>query len=142
LYVSDGTMETGYSVMSAKSAADRVLRVVRGLRKGLSHLVARVVALRTAVRADKFRVAQRLRLALPLYVRHLEAPLRNYVAQLFEVSGLWVRNLGDRRRTKRSTLQIIRRIISRLKVPANAVAADTRRVRTSEVLASSLTYTS
>jgi len=52
--------------MSAESAADRVLGVVRGLRKGLSNFVARVMALRTAVRADKFRVAQRLRVALPL----------------------------------------------------------------------------
>ena len=49
-----------------------------------------------------------------------------YVAQLFEVSGLWVRNVGDRRQTKRSTLRVIRRIISRLNVHANALAADTR----------------
>src|SRR4029078_9574733 len=115
-----------FGLMSAESAADRVLGVVRGLRKGLSNFVARVMALRTAVRADKFRVAQRLRVALPLYVRQLEAPLRNDVAGLFEVSGLWVRNVGDRRQTKRSTLRLIRRIISRLKVPANALAADTR----------------
>ena len=112
--------------MSAKSAADRVLGVVRVLRNGLSNLVARVMALRTAVRADKFRVAQRVRVALPLYVRQLAAPLRKDIARLFEVSGLWVRNVGDRRQTKRSTLQVIRRIISRLKVPANAFAADTR----------------
>jgi len=115
-----------FGLMSAESAADRILGVVRGLRKGLSNFVARVMALRTAVRADKFRVAQRLRVALPLYVRQLEAPLRNDVAGLFEVSGLWVRNVGDRRQTKRSTLRVIRRIISRLKVPANALAADTR----------------
>ena len=126
LYANSGTMEIGYGVMGARSAADRVLGVVRGLRKGLSHLVARVVALRTAVRADEFRVAQRVRLALPLYVRHLEAPLRNHVAQLFEVSGLWVRNLGDRRRTKRSTLQIIRRIISRIKLPQTVLVDDAR----------------
>ena len=114
-----------FGLMRAESAADRVLGVVRGLRKGLSNFVARVMALRTAVRADKFRVAQRLRVALP-YVRQLEAPLRNDVAGLFEVSGLWVRNVGDRRQTKRSTLRVIRPIISRLKVPANALAADTR----------------
>jgi len=96
-------IEMEFGLMSAESAADRVLGVVRGLRKGLSNFVARVMALRTAVRADKFRVAQRLRVALPLYVRQLEAPLRNDVAGLFEVSGLWVRNVGDRRQTKRST---------------------------------------
>lgn len=73
-----------------------------------------------------FRRAQRLRLALPLYVRHLEGSLRGDVARLFEVSGLWVRNVVDRRRTKRSTLQIIRRIISRLKTPTNSVVAGSK----------------
>jgi hypothetical protein len=60
----------------------------------------------------------------PVYVRHLEAPLRDDIARLFEVSGLWVRNIGDRRQTKRSTLQIIRRILSRLKIPANGSVAN------------------
>jgi hypothetical protein len=80
--------------MDAKPAAHSVLWVARGLRKGLSLLVARVKALRTAVGADNFRMAQRLRLALPVYVRHLETPLGNDVVRLFEVSGLWVRNLA------------------------------------------------
>jgi hypothetical protein len=71
-------------------------------------------------------MAQRLRLALPLYARHLEAPLRNDIARLFEVSGLWVRNVGDRRQTKRRTLQVIRRIISRLKIFTEALEADTK----------------
>jgi hypothetical protein len=109
--------------MDAGSAADSVIWVARGLRKGFSLLVARVKALRGAVRADNFRIAQRLRLALPLYVRHLEAPLRNDIARLFEVSGLWVRNVGDRRQTKRRTL-VIRRILSRLKIPASVFVAD------------------
>ena len=104
--------------MSAKSATDSVLWVARGLRKGFFLLVARIKGLRSAVRGDNFRMAQRLRLALPLYIRHLETPLRNDVARLFDVSGLWVRNVGARRETKRSTLQILRRIISRLKTPA------------------------
>jgi hypothetical protein len=112
--------------MGARSAADPVLRVVRGLQKGFSLLVARVKALRGAVRADNFRMAQRLRLALPVYVRHLEAPLRNDLARLFEVSGLWVRNVGDRHQTKRSTLQIIRRILSRLKIPTSVSVADAK----------------
>ena len=112
--------------MSAKSAADRVLGVVRGLRKGLSNLVARVMALRTAVRADKFRVAQGLRVALPVYVRQLAAPLRKDIARLFEVSGLWVRNVGDRRQTKRRTLQLIRRIVSRIKLPQTVLVDDAR----------------
>jgi hypothetical protein len=36
------------------------------------------------------------------------------VARLFEVSGLWVRNIGDRHHTKRQVQRIIRRIIQRL----------------------------
>ncbi len=110
--------------MDAKSAAGRVLWVARGLRKGVTLLVARIKGLRSAVRGDNFRTAQRLRLALPLYVRNLDIPLRKDIARLFDVSGLWVRNVGDRRQTERSTLQIIRRIISRLKMPANPSTTD------------------
>jgi hypothetical protein len=94
--------------------------------RGPSRLVARIKALRSAVRGDNFRMAQRLRLTLPLYVRQLKAPLRDEVVRLFEVSGLWVRNLGDRRETKRSTLQIVRRIVSRLKIPTRASVAGAK----------------
>ena len=117
-------MRIGWRVMDAKSVTDPVLWVARGLRRGFFRLVDRVKALRKAVRGDNFRMAQRLRLALPLYVRHLEAPLRYDIARLFEVSGLWVRNLGDRRQTKRRTLYIIRRIIFRLKKLPSAPLAD------------------
>ncbi len=89
-------------------------RASKGVRKGLSLLVARVKALRRAVRVDNFRLAQRLRMGLVLYLRHLERPLRNDVARLFEVSGLWVRNVGDRHHTKRNIQRISRRIIQRL----------------------------
>jgi hypothetical protein len=119
--------------MGAKSATEPLLLVARGLRKGFSLLVARVKALRRAVRVDNFRLAQRLRMALPLYVRHLTEPVRNDIARLFEVSGLWVRNVGDRRQTKQNTLRIIRRIISRL----NTLTAS-RRVR--ELLSPSLSH--
>jgi hypothetical protein len=96
------------------AAAGSLLRVAKGLRKGFSLLVARVKALRRAVRVDNFRLTQRLRMGLVLYLRHLEEPLRKDVARLFEVSGLWVRNVGDRRQTKRNIQQIICRIIQRL----------------------------
>ncbi len=86
----------------------------KGVRKGLSLLVARVKALRRAVRVNNFRLAQRLRMGLVLYLRHLEQPLRNDVARLFEVSGLWVRNVGDRHHTKQNIQRISRRIIQRL----------------------------
>ena len=82
-----------------------LLRVAKGLRKGFQFLAARVKALRRAVRVDNFRLAQRLRVGLGLYLRHLEEPLRKDVARLFVVSGLWVRNIGDRRQTKRNIQQ-------------------------------------
>ena len=112
--------------MGARPAAGSLVdKVSRGLRKGLTLLVARVKALRRAVRVDNFRLAQRLRMGLVLYLRHLEEPLRNDVARLFEVSGLWVRNVGDRRQTKRSTLQIIRRIMSRLNFSSGRILSCT-----------------
>jgi hypothetical protein len=107
-------------VLDAKLAAEPFAQAA----KGLTRLVARLKALRHAVRGNNFRTAQRLRLALPLYVRHVKEPVRNDLLRLFEVSGLWVRNVGDRRQTKRSALQIIRRIISRLRIPVSGSVAD------------------
>lgn len=108
--------------MAINPAAEPFLRVARGLRKGFSLLVARVKALRRAVRVDNVRLAQRLRMALPLYVRHLKEPLRNDLARLFEVTGLWVRNVGDRRQTKRHIQRISRRVIQRLDAQANSLS--------------------
>jgi hypothetical protein len=106
--------------MDVRPAAASLLRVSKGLQKGFQFLVARIKALRHAVRVDNFRLAQRLRMALPLYVRHLKEPLRHDLARLFEVSGLWVRNVGDRRQTKRNIQRIIRRIIQRLDPQSNS----------------------
>ena len=103
--------------MGAKPAAVSLFRVSKSLRKGFQFLAARVKALRRAVRVDNFRLAQRLRMGLGLYLKHVEEPLRNDLARLFEVSGLWVRNIGDRRQTKRNIQRIIRRIIPRLNPP-------------------------
>jgi hypothetical protein len=100
--------------MRARPVAGLLTRVNGGLRKGLQFLAARVKALRHAVRVDNIRLAQRLRMGLGLYLRHLEEPLRNDVQRLFEVSGLWVRNIGDRRQTKQHIQRISRRIIQRV----------------------------
>ena len=97
-----------------RSVGSLVDRASKGVRNGLSLLVARVKALRRAVRVDNFRLAQRLRMGLVLYLRHLEQPLQNDVARLFEVSGLWVRNVGNRHHNKRNIQRISRRIIQRL----------------------------
>ena len=45
-----------------------------------------------------------------------ERPLRDDVAWLFEISGLWLRNVGDRHDTKRQVQRMIRRILPRLNV--------------------------
>jgi hypothetical protein len=59
-------------------------------------------------------------MGLVLYLRHLEEPLRNDVARLFEVSGLWVRNVGDRHYTKQQIQRISRRILQRLDVRSDS----------------------
>ena len=84
--------------------------------KGLELLSGRVKALRLAVDLDNFRLAQRLRMGLAAYLRHLERPLRDDVARLFEIGGLWLRNVGDRHDTKRQVQRMIRRILPRLNV--------------------------
>ena len=108
--------------MGAGQAA--VDKVSKGLRKGFQFLAARVKALRRAVRVDNFRLAQRLRMGLVLYLRHLKEPLRNDVERLVRVSGLWVRNVGDRHWTKRHIQRIIRRIIPRLNLPQPLLTAE------------------
>ena len=113
-----------------RSVGSLVDRASKGVRNGLSLLVARVKALRRAVRVDNFRLAQRLRMGLVLYLRHLEQPLQNDVARLFEVSGLWVRNVGNRHHTKRNIQRISRRIMQRL----HPFVADTPRLLVEQVL--------
>ena len=80
-----------------------------GLVQGLSYVV----------RLDDFKTVQHLRARLASVVRQpsgLAKPLLAELKQLFAISGVWVRNVGDRHDTKRQILQIIRQIIPRLKV--------------------------
>jgi hypothetical protein len=106
--------------MGARPVAASLFRVSKGLRAGFQYLAARVKALWRAVRVDNFRLAQRLRMGLGLYLKHLEEPLRIDVRRLFEVSGLWVRNIGDRHHTKRQVQRISRRIVQRLDARSNS----------------------
>jgi len=46
----------------------------------------------------------------------LAKSLHAELTQLFAISGVWVRNVGDRHQTKRHIQQLIRRILPRLKV--------------------------
>ena len=81
-----------------------------GLVQGLSYVV----------RLDDLKTAQHLRARLAWVLRQPSGRAKRLHAelkQLFAISGVWVRNVGDRHDTKRQILQIIRRIIPRLKVP-------------------------
>src|SRR5215469_2798958 len=84
--------------------------------KRLEVLPIQVKALRNAIRINNFKRAQHLRMGLAGSLRHLEPPLQDDIARLFEISGLWLRNVGDRHDTKRQIRGVIRRIISRLSV--------------------------
>jgi hypothetical protein len=77
-------------------------------------LANRVNGLRHAVRLDNFKVAQSLRSGLAAYLKDLEGPLRDDLVQLFEITGVWLRNLDDRHKTKRQIQQLIRRVMPRL----------------------------
>jgi hypothetical protein len=91
-------------------------RMPRDLPKRFELLSGRVKALRYATRLDDFRLAQRLRMGLAAYLRHLEGPLHEDIVRLLEISGSWLRNVGDRHETKRQIQQIIRSILPRLNV--------------------------
>ena len=77
-------------------------------------LAIRVNSLRHAVRLDNFRVAQSLRAGLAAYLKDLEGPLRDDLVRLFEITGVWLRNLDDRHEAKRQIQQLIRRLMPRL----------------------------
>jgi len=83
------------------------------------NLYGLVLGLSYVVRLDDLKTVQHLRARLAWVLRQpsgLAKPLHAELKQLFAISGVWVRNVGDRHDTKRQILQIIRRIIPRLKV--------------------------
>jgi hypothetical protein len=77
------------------------------------HLYGLVQGLGYVVRLNDFKTGQHLRAKLAWVLRrphNLTKPQHHDVKELFEISGLWVRNVGDRHEIK---LQI-RRLISRI----------------------------
>jgi hypothetical protein len=83
------------------------------------NLYGLVQSLSYVVRVDDLKTAQSLRVRLALVLRHPKGLTKSLLAeltQLFAISGLWVRNVGDRHQTKRHIQQLIRRILPRLKV--------------------------
>jgi hypothetical protein len=77
-------------------------------------VVGRIKGLRYAVRLNDFRLAQRLRMALVATLRHVDEPVREDVARLVDVSGLWVRNIGDRHKIKQEIEKLTREIVPHL----------------------------
>ena len=77
-------------------------------------LAGRIKGLRHAVLLNDFKLAQRLRMALIATMRHLDEPTRDEVARLVNVSGMWVRNVGDRHKSKREIEKLARDIVPEL----------------------------
>jgi hypothetical protein len=85
------------------------------LEQRIEVLAIRVNGLRHAVRLDNFKTAQRLRAGLVAYLKDLKGPLREDLAQLFEITGVWLRNVDDRHKAKRQIYKVIRRLMPRLR---------------------------
>jgi hypothetical protein len=87
-------------------------------RAGRLQLYGLVRSLSYVVRLNDLKTAQhfRARLAWVLRRRHdLAKPLHGDLKELFEISGLWVRNLGNRHDLKPQIQRLIRLIVQRLK---------------------------
>ena len=107
------------------NAQQRAVRLqLYGLVQGLSYVV----------RLNDLKTAQHFRAKLawvPRGAHNLAMPLHGDLKELFEISGLWVRNVGERHALKLQIRRLIRRIIQRVKVRRRnrrPVAAKDRRV--------------
>jgi hypothetical protein len=81
-------------------------------------LYGMVKSLGYVVHANDLKTAQHLRARLAgalKYVDDRAEPLHDDVKELFQISGLWVRNVGNRHDTKRQIQELIRRIVPQLK---------------------------
>ncbi len=79
-----------------------------------------VQSLSCSVRLNDLKTTQRHRARLALALRHhqsdLAKPLHKNLKELFAISGLWVRNVGNRHDAQRQIRQLIRHIMPRLNV--------------------------
>ena len=79
-----------------------------------------VQGLSYVVRLNDLKTAQHLRARLALVLRHpsgLAKPLHAELKELLEISGAWVRNVGNRHDTKQHIQRLIQYIIAPLKSP-------------------------
>ena len=93
--------------LSAERRAQRLYAY--GLIRSLSYVV----------RLDDIKTAQHFRARLAWVLRRphdLANPLHGDLKELFEISGLWVRNVGERHALWLQIRQLIRRIVERIKV--------------------------
>ena len=82
------------------------------------HLFGLVQSLSYVVRLNDFKTAQHLRARLAGIVRrphNLPKPVHDDLDELFEISGLWVRNVGNRQEIKLQIRRLISRIVSGLR---------------------------
>jgi hypothetical protein len=82
------------------------------------HLYGLVQSLSYVVRLNDLKTAQHLRLRLAWVLRrpHNLEPLQGDLKELFEISGLWVRNIGKRHEIKLQIRRLARRIVRRVKI--------------------------
>ena len=79
------------------------------------HLYGLVQGLGYVVRLNDLRTVQHFRARLTGVLRrphNLAKPLHDDLKELFEISGLWVRNVGNRHDIKLQIQRLIRRIIT------------------------------
>ena len=89
---------------------------IGAVRLGLYGLVQ---SLSYVVRLNDLKTAQHLRARLAWVLRrpeNLAKPLHGDLKELFDISGLWVRNAANRHDTKRPVQHTMRRILPRLNV--------------------------
>jgi hypothetical protein len=82
------------------------------------HLYGLVQSLSYVVRLNDFKTAQHLRAKLAWVLRRphtLTKPQHHDVEELLTISGLWVRNVGNRHETQLQTRRLIGRIVRRLR---------------------------
>jgi hypothetical protein len=122
-------LERGEELRSITAAQDGVIDVTiaqtrkmkltaqqRAIRLQLYGLVQ---SLSYVVRLNDLKTAQHFRARLAWVLRRphdLARPLHGDLRELFEISGLWVRNVGERRDLKLQIRRLIFRIGQRVKV--------------------------
>jgi hypothetical protein len=110
--------ETADPLTGATSASDR-MKLTAQQRAVRLQLYGLVQSLSYVVRLNDLKTVQHFRARLAWVLRRphdLAKPLHGDLKELFEISGLWVRNVGKRQDLKLQIRRLIRRIIQRVRV--------------------------